>query len=114
MLNLAFQVHQRQRDVAEEFPEDLAAGPAWWSELRSIGCHGNRLELPRALRNGFEYGDSLSTYCKAVGRVFDVASAKDTSVISFNCGSNQELRVRRMRVQTRGKRGLYECLIHEP
>src|SRR5437899_13010015 len=84
--------------VTAEFPDQLAAGAAGWGQSVGVSHHGNSVEAALAFADGFENGDAFGAHGEAVGRILDVAAAKNPSGRSAQGGANAKIRVRRVGV----------------
>src|SRR5438132_3212702 len=86
------QVAEDDLQIAAELPENLPAGAARRSRLRSVRDDGDAREGPMPLGNRFEHRHTLGTDCEAIGGVLDVAARHDLSVRRFEGGPDAEVR----------------------
>lgn len=76
---LAFEVREDYRNVAAEFPDELAAGAAGRSECVCVGDNGDGVEAAFAFAESFENRDTFGADGETVGGIFYVAAAEDAA-----------------------------------
>jgi len=77
--HFAFEVGKDHRDVATEFPDELAARAAGRGQRFGVGHYGNGVETALAFADGFEDRDAFGADGQSIRGVFDVAPAKDSA-----------------------------------
>src|SRR6266481_867302 len=102
---LALEIGHDHRNVPAKFPDQLAAGAAGWGQSVGVSHHGNSVEAALAFADGFENGDAFGAHGEAVGRILDIAAAKNSSGSGAQRGAHAKIRVRGMRVFPRLPRG---------
>ena len=106
----ALEVAKNHFQVAAEFPEDLPAGAARRRRRLGVGDDGDAREVPMPFGDRLEYCDALGTDRQAIGRVFDITAGDDGASRAFQRCTDQEMRIRRVRVQANGTRGIKQSL----
>jgi hypothetical protein len=94
----ALEIGQDNGDVAAEFPDELAAGAAGWSQGVGVGNHRDGIEAALTFAERFEDGDAFGANGQAVGGVFDVATAEDAPRSGAESGTDTEIGKRSMGV----------------
>src|SRR5277367_6008487 len=75
----AIQIRENHWDIAAKLPDQLAARTAGRRQRIRIGDDGDSVKIALALAHGFENRDALGANRQTIGRVFDVAAAKNSA-----------------------------------
>ena len=92
-----------------ELGHDLSASTAGGDGRCGIGHNNNADELIGALSDGLMDGDAFGAERESVGKVFDIAAAKNPTVEVFDCGSYREMRIGCMGVLSCGPCQFSQC-----
>ena len=105
-------IQQHDLHVAAKFPEDLTARPARRRQHIGISRNCDPAEFTRAFRDRLENRHAFGAKGETIGRVFDVAARVDAAGGVLQRGANAEIRKRRVRMFTRGERGVRKGVVH--
>lgn len=109
-LTFSFEVGENYRDIAAEFPDDLAADSAGWGEVFGVDDDGDLGEAGLAARDSFPDGDAFGADGEAVAGGFDVAADVDVAILGFDSGADLEIRIRCVGPGSGGRGRVYQFL----
>ena len=90
----AVEIGENDRNVAAEFPDDLAASSAWRSQFLSIHDNGDPAEFRNAAGDALPNRDTLRTDGQAVACRFNIAASIDVAVLRLDGRTDLEVRIR--------------------
>lgn len=91
---LAVKIGEDNRNIAAEFPYDLAADAAWGREFFGIDDDGDAGETLLAAGNSFPNGDAFGANRKAVAGGFDITADIYLAAFGLDRGTDLEIGVR--------------------
>jgi len=110
-LNFALQIGERDGNIAAEFPNNLPARAARWSENFGVAYDGDGIEVALPLGNRLENSDSLGAQRQPERRVLDVASLDYFPGFCSQRGAEAEFLVWRVCFFAGGARGFDQFLL---
>ena len=96
-----FEVAEDHRNVAAEFPDQLATGAAGWRQNVGVGDNGDGVEAALAFADGLEDGGAFGADGQAIGSIFHVTAAEDAAGCGAKGGADSKIGVGSMSVIAR-------------
>src|SRR5579859_5818227 len=104
----ALQICQDHGDIAAKLPDQLAACTAGRRERIRVRDDSDSVKTALAFAHGFENRDTLGADSQAIGGVFHVATAENSSRSGAQRGAYAKIRERRVGILARLARGFDE------
>src|SRR5450432_333089 len=105
------QIGEHHRNISTEFPDQLAARPARWSQCIAIGNHRNCLESSLPFADRFDNRHAFRAHRQPIGGVLHVASPKDSPGSRTQRGSHAKIGIRSVCILPRLLRNRDHCIV---